>query len=38
MHITNGSSSQSVRIKTCKELGVGTETKILLSTDVNVYL
>lgn len=27
-----------MRAKTCKELGAGAETKILLFTDVNVYL
>ena len=36
--VTNGSSRQPMRTKTCKKLGVGAETKILLFTDVNVYL
>lgn len=35
---SNGSSSQYVRTKNCKELGFGVETKIQLCGDVVVYL
>ena len=35
---SNGSSSQYVRTKSCKELGVEVETKILLLQYINAYI